>query len=70
MESTHGFPIAIPHFFLSNRTLGGGQAEWYRIGINPVEIIVFIIVIHILFGSYSFIFLFSGVMAMKLFKGK
>lgn len=63
-------PNSHSSFFLSNRTLDHGQTEWFSIGINLVEMIVFVVIIHILFRSCLFILLFREVMVMKLSKGK
>lgn len=63
-------PNSHSSFFLSSRTLGYGQAEWFSIGIHLVEMIVFVVIIHILFRSCLFILLFREVMVMKLSKGK
>lgn len=63
-------PKSHAHFFFSNRTLGYGQAKWYRIGINPVKMIVFAVIIHILLRSCLFILLFREGVAIKLMKGK
>lgn len=57
-------------FFFSNRTLGHSQTEWFRIGVNLVEMIVFAVIIHILLRSCLFILFFREVMVMKLSKGK
>lgn len=63
-------PKSHAHFFFSNRTLGYGQAKWYRIGINPVKMIVFAVIIHILLRSCLFILLFREGVGIKLMKGK